>query len=154
YKVSYNRPFNTRLDTPEDWVFNAEWPMIRWLESNGYDMSYLAGADTDRAPASLLQHKVFMSVGHDEYWSGGQRANVEAARDAGVHLAFFSGNEVFWKTRWEPSIDGSNASHRTLVSYKETHDNARTDPTGTWTGTWRDTRFGPHDGGRPENALT
>ena len=43
-------------------------------------------------------------MGHDEYWSGGQRANVEAARAAGVNLAFFSGNEVFWKTRWEPSI--------------------------------------------------
>ena len=48
-----------------------------------------------------------MSSGHDEYWSGAQRANVEAARDAGVNLAFFSGNEVFWKTRWEPSIDGT-----------------------------------------------
>jgi nucleoside-diphosphate-sugar epimerase len=36
------------------------------------------------------------------------RAAVEAARGAGVHLAFFSGNEVFWKTRWEASIDGSN----------------------------------------------
>ena len=52
----------------------------------------------------LQQHKVFLSVGHDEYWSGAQRANVEAARDAGVHLAFFSGNEMFWKTRWENSI--------------------------------------------------
>ena len=98
-----------------------------------------------------------MSVGHDEYWSGGQRANVEAARDAGVNLAFFSGNEVFWKTRWETSIDGSATPYRTLVCYKETHDDARyrpADPT-TWTGTWRDPRFSPPaDGGRPENALT
>ena len=42
-------------NTAEDWVFNAEWPMIRWLESNGYDVSYVAGADTDRsrrAPAA------------------------------------------------------------------------------------------------------
>ena len=63
-------------------------------------------------------------------------------------MAFFSGNEVFWKTRWENS-------HRTLVSYKETHAGAKIDPTpGVWTGTWRDPRFGPHDGGRPENALT
>ena len=48
-----------------------------------------------------------LSVGHDEYWSGAQRANVESARGAGVHLAFFSGNEVFWKTRWESSISTS-----------------------------------------------
>ena len=69
------------------------------------------GVDSrSRAARCSRNHKVFLSVGHDEYWSGGQRANVEAARDAGVHLAFFSGNEVFWKTRWEPSIDGSSTA--------------------------------------------
>ncbi len=96
-----------------------------------------------------------MSSGHDEYWSGQQRANVETARDAGVNLAFFSGNESFWKTRWEPSIDGSSTSYRTLVCYKETAANAKIDPSTEWTGTWRDPRFSPPaDGGRPENALT
>ena len=130
--------------------------MIRWLEANGYDTSYVAGADVDRSAAMLQQHKVFMSVGHDEYWSGNQRANVEAARDAGVHLAFFSGNEIFWKTRWEPSIDGSATDHRTLVSYKETHAEAKIDPSPEWTGTWRDPLGASlaTDGGRPENALS
>ena len=102
--------------------------MVRWLERNGYDVSYFTGVDADRRGAEILEHKAFLSVGHDEYWSGGQRANVEAARDAGVNLAFFSGNEIFWKTRWENSIDGSNTDHRTLVSYKETHANAKIDP--------------------------
>ena len=112
-----------------DWLFNAEYPMLRWLEANGYDVSYTTGVDTARDAGTCIQnHKVFLSVGHDEYWSGAQRANVEAARDAGVNLAFFSGNEVFWKTRWEPSIDGSNTDYRTLVSYKETHANAPIDP--------------------------
>jgi len=156
YKVSYNRPFNTRaVDNGQDWVFNAEYPMVRWLEANGYDVSYVSGIDSDRSGTLLRNHRVFLSVGHDEYWSADQRSNVEAARDAGVHLAFFSGNEVFWKTRWEPSIDGSATPYRTLVSYKETHANAKIDPTSIWTGTWRDPRFSPPaDGGRPENALT
>jgi hypothetical protein len=157
YKVSYNRPFVTRsVDNGQDWIFNAEYPMVRWLERNGYDVAYLAGVDTDRlGSAGLTSHKTFLSVGHDEYWSGRQRANVEAARDAGVNLAFLSGNEVFWKTRWEASIDGSGTAYRTLVCYKETHANAKIDPTSTWTGTWRDPRFSPPaDGGRPENALT
>ncbi len=156
-KVSYNRPFSTRSDTPggRDYLMSAEYPMIRFLEANGYDVNYQAEADTDRYGSELLNHKVFMSVGHDEYWSGQQRANVEAARDAGVNLAFFSGNEIFWKTRWEPSVDGTGTSYRTLVCYKETAVNAKTDPTPTWTGTWRDPRFSPpSDGGRPENALT
>src|SRR5207237_5648132 len=136
--------FMTRAGTEsEDWVFNAEYPMVRFLEANGYDVTYSSGADTDRRGALIKNHKMFMSVGHDEYWSGPQRANVEAARDAGVNLAFFSGNESFWKTRWETSIDSSGQSYRTLVCYKESKDNAQTDPldvapTYTWTGTWRD----------------
>jgi hypothetical protein len=156
YKVSYNRPFTTRQYAPEDWVFNAEYPMVRWLERNGYDVSYFTGVDSQRLGDEILEHETFLSVGHDEYWSGGQRANVEAARAAGVNLAFFSGNEVFWKTRWEPSINASAGANRTLVSFKETHANAKIDPLpGVWTGTWRDPRFSPPaDGGRPENALT
>jgi hypothetical protein len=161
YKVSYNRPFTTRCCNFPDgavqgYLFDSEYPMLRWLERNGYDVSYASGVDTDRrGAAGLLSHQVFLSVGHDEYWSGGQRAAVETARNAGVHLAFFSGNEGFWKTRWEPSIDGSNTPYRTLVCYKETHANAKIDPLpGVWTGTWRDPRFGPHDGGRPENAVS
>jgi len=155
YKVSYNRPVTTRGTGAEDAVFNAEYPMIRWIEANGYNVSYTSSVDSDRRGALIRNHKTFVSVGHDEYWSGQQRTQVEAARSAGVNLAFFSGNEVFWKTRWESSIDGSGTANRTLVSYKETHANAKIDPTNEWTGTWRDPRFSPPaDGGRPENALT
>lgn len=155
YKVSYNRPFTTRSTGAEDWVFNAEYPMIRFLERNGYDVSYFTGVDTARRGAELLEHKVFMSVGHDEYWAGVQRANVEAARAAGVNLAFFSGNEIFWKTRWESSISASGTPFRTLVTYKETHANQKIDPSPEWTGSWRDPRFSPPaDGGRPENGLS
>jgi hypothetical protein len=72
-----------------------------------------------------------------------------------VNLMFLSGNEVYWHTRYEPSIDGSNTAYRTIVCYKETWDNAPTDPTGTSTTTWRDPRFGAAPGGgNPENALT
>ena len=161
YKVSYNRPFTTRCCSypagePPTFVFNAEYPMVRWLEANGYDVSYFTGVDAERNGALIQNHKVWMSNGHDEYWSGGERTNVTAARDAGVHLAFFSGNTMFWKTRWENSVDGSATPYRTLVCYKETHANAVIDPADppTWTGTWRDPRFSPPaDGGRPENAV-
>ena len=157
FKVSYNRPLNTRGNQYERTNFFAnEYPMIRWLESNGYDMSYTTGVDSDRqAPAVIEQHKTFISSGHDEYWSKTQRDNVTAARDAGVNLAFFSGNQVFWKTRWETSIDASGTSHRTLVTYKETKVDAKLDPNSEWTGTWRDNRLSPpYDGGVPENGLT
>ena len=97
------------------------------------------------AAQELLEHKVFLSVGHDEYWSGAQRANVEAARDAGVHLAFFSGNEVFWKTRWETSIDGSGTPIARWSATRRPTRTRRSIPSlPEWTGTWRDPRpFNP-----------
>src|SRR5215468_311026 len=159
-KVSYNRPWHTALDdSGRSWFMYAEYNMIRFLEENGYDLSYTSGVDVSQPGAASIieQHKIFLTAGHDEYWTGQQRANVTAARDAGVNMAFFTGNEVFWKTRWEPSIDGSNTPNRTLVTYKETHYDAPVDPQDppTWTGAWADPRFSPPgDGGQPQNALT
>lgn len=164
YKISYNRPLATR-GTVEDrsFYFSAEFATVQFLERNGYDMSYIAGVDTDRRGGELLNHKVFLSVGHDEYWSAAQRDNMEAARDAGVNLQFLSGNEGYWHTRYEASADPSHTDYRTLVSYKETWGNSQNvgggkidTSTPEWTGTWRDPRFaGAENGGHePENALT
>jgi VCBS repeat-containing protein len=171
-KASYNRPLDTRDHDAQSFVFNAEYPMIRFLEANGYDVKYWSAADTERRSTELsgpVRPRIFLSSGHDEYWSGGQRASVEAARSAGVNLAFFSGNEAYWKTRWENNLDpvalttaAGTAPYRTLVTYKETLANTvngdpldplDVGPSPTTTATWRDTRFGG-DGGRPENALT
>jgi hypothetical protein len=175
YKVSYNRPFVTRENIDvlgkRSFLFNAEYPLVRWLEFNGFDVAYMSSVDLDRGSVpSLLTHKAFLSVGHDEYWSGpspaetngnaianpGMRANLAAAIDGGLNVAFLSGNEVYWKTRWEKSLYGQSTAYRTLVCYKETWDNQRIDPvSNVWTGTWRDARFNSlADGGQPENALT
>src|SRR5256885_10758926 len=66
FKVSYNRPFN--VPNGYTWLFADEYPMIRRLEANGYDVSYFTGVDTDRNGGLIQQHKIFMAVGHDEYW--------------------------------------------------------------------------------------
>ena len=132
-------------------MFGSEYPAIYWLEMNGYDVSYFTSVDSARNASELLNHKVFLSVGHDEYWSAEQRINVEAARDAGVSLAFWGGNDVFWKTEWAPSIDSSETSFRTVITYKETQTGVP-NPSGTWTGTWGDpTQPGGAD---PQNSLT
>ena len=160
YEVSYNRPIDTRggIGTaagPQDYLFGAEYSSISWLEENGYDVSYMSGIDVDRYGSLLLNHKVFVDSGHDEYWTENQRNNVQAARDAGVNLEFWSGNEMYWETRLAPSISSDQTNYRTLVSYKETWANADTDPSSQWTGTFRDPRFPSETGaGTPENSLT
>ncbi|MGV8849609.1 MAG: DUF4082 domain-containing protein [Propionibacteriaceae bacterium] len=151
YKVSYNRPFVTRNGvTIRDYVYANEYPTIRFLEANGIDVSYVSGIDMAMGQATLTNHKVFLSVGHDEYWSTSQRDAVAQARDAGVNLMFLSGNEVYWRTRWEISIDGSGTPYRTMVCYKDTKESSQIDPV-LATGTWRDPRYA---GFKPENELT
>ena len=87
-------------------------PSSRWCGSsrrNGYDVATSPGRRrrTRRCSSTTRcsSRAVTTSTGRVS-----NAANVEAARDAGVNLAFFSGNEVFWKTRWEP-IDGSNTPY-------------------------------------------
>ncbi|WP_433613951.1 DUF4082 domain-containing protein [Dactylosporangium sp. CA-139114] len=156
YKVSYNRPMRIAGDNG---VFSSEFPMIQFLERNGYDVSYAASVDVTNSASLLLNHKVFMSSGHDEYWNQGQWDHVTAARSAGVNLAFFSGNEVFWRTRFEPSISTGTAPDRTLVCYKSTKlsqnpPNGTADPSGQWTGTWVDTDGAGKGGNTNPNQLT
>jgi hypothetical protein len=154
FAVSYNRPMNAADDDGgRSYIWNAEYPMVRFLEANGYNVSYLSQIDTEASPALLRTHKVLLVSGHDEYTSANQRASIKAARDAGVNLAIFSGNTQFWKTRYLPSAAGPSTPNRTLVSYKDTHFDAPTDPV-EWTGTWRDRRFTPPGADyEPENSL-
>lgn len=164
-KISYNRPFVTRSgggggSVGEDWFFNSEYPMIRFLERFGYNVSYTTNIDAVRSPSEFLLHKTILSVGHDEYWSAEQRNTFVAARNAGVHLGFFGGNEVYWKTRWENSTDGTNTPLRTLVCYKEgdmgeKQCGNKCDPNPTvWTGLWRNPMGTAYDAGIPENTLS
>ena len=144
FKVSYNRPVTTAVDSSTSWFRNAEYAMVRFVERMGYNATYASQIDTEASPALIRNHKIFISSGHDEYWSKNQRNNVTAARNAGVNLAFFSGNEIFWRTRYE------NAN-RTLVSYKDTHFEGQVDPV-EWTGTWQDPRYASDT--VPQNNLT
>src|SRR4051794_28462630 len=136
YKVSYNRPLDVGGDNG---IYGSEYAMLSWLERNGYDVSYLSGIDVATKGSLLLNHKVYLSSGHDEYWTQSQWDNVKAARDAGVNLAFFSGTDVFWRPRLEASADGANTANRTLVCYKMTKmalGDGIADPSGQWTGTY------------------
>ncbi|WP_251979216.1 N,N-dimethylformamidase beta subunit family domain-containing protein, partial [Salinibacter ruber] len=132
FKVSYNRPFGEGDGVDNDF-FNAEYPLVRFLERNGYDVAYCGGIDVHRDASVLQGRKIFVSSGHDEYVTGAQRTNVTAARDAGTHLIFMTGNEYFWRVRTAPSIDGASTPDRTIVCYKETLDGAKTDPSSEWT---------------------
>ncbi len=116
-KVSFDRPYYNDSGQSAALLLSRELPMLQWLEREGYDVSYATNVDVDDDPNLLLSHKAFLSVGHDEYWSWQMRDNVERARDAGVNLAFFSGNTSYWQVRYENSVV-NNVPGRTMVGYK------------------------------------
>jgi len=114
-KVSFNRPGYGQ--SPLVW----EYPTLRFLEREGYDVSYTTNYDLAVDPAELLHHKLIISVGHDEYWTKAMRDNLTAARDAGVNLAFLGGNDMYWQARYEDN-------GRTLVEYRSLAGDPDPDP--------------------------
>ncbi|WP_343222453.1 N,N-dimethylformamidase beta subunit family domain-containing protein [Lysobacter sp. ISL-50] len=104
-----------------------EYNFVRFLEREGYDVTYATNVDVHRSASVLLNHRGFLSVGHDEYWSKSMRDHVEAARDAGVNLGFFSANTCFIQIRFEAGAGGAD---RVVVSYKSAADPCASSTTG------------------------
>ncbi len=90
----YCQIMDAPLSTGSGEFFLWEFPFAYWLESKGFDITYIGNRDTHLNPKGLLRAKGFLSVGHDEYWTIEMFKNVTAARDSGVSLGFFSGNAV------------------------------------------------------------
>ncbi len=115
-KVSFDRPY---LKSGDGGLLTWEIYFVRWLERSGYDATYSTDIDTHANGERLLNHKAFLSVGHDEYWSKAMVDSAERARDLGVNLGFFGANGVSWQVRFEPATAAPN---RVLVFYKEALD--------------------------------
>ncbi len=119
--VSFDRPYsqfcqdhlvvNTKSVGSGEFLL-WEFPLSYWMEVQGYDVSYISNVDTHRHGSRLLRTKGFISVGHDEYWTLEMYDNAIAARDAGVNLAFLSGNSVWGVVPLMPSSSGQ--PHRVM----------------------------------------
>ena len=112
-QVSFNRPYgkycqilDAPLSTGSGEFFLWEFPLAFWMESLGYDVTYISNLDTHHDAAGLRRAKGFLSVGHDEYWTIEMFENVRAAVEAGVNVAFFSGNAICGRIRLDPSVRG------------------------------------------------
>ncbi|MDQ1519551.1 MAG: hypothetical protein QOI55_624 [Actinomycetota bacterium] len=124
---------------------NYELPFVRWAEEAGYALDYATNADLDLVSGLLDGRRVYLSVGHDEYWSAPMRDAVEGFVRDGGHALFLSGNTSYWQVR----LDDAG---RTMVAYKQQFEH---DPVyGTaderfTTSIWSDRLCD-----RPENAMT
>lgn len=140
-KVGFDRPYLEGYGAGQ--MLRWEVHFAQFLERYGYDVTYATNLSVDRQ--LLSGRKVFLSVGHDEYWTLAERDALEAARDAGTSLFFFSANTGYWKIRLEDP--DSTGTPRTIVSWKG---DVHRDPVkgSDQTGLWRAPPFS-----RPENRL-
>jgi hypothetical protein len=153
-KVSYNRPYSDGGGLGQLTLFELQ--TLRFLEKQGYDVTYQSNIDTHIGGQwQLTKHKAFLSVGHDEYWTKAIRDNVENAKAQGLSLGFFGANAAYWQIRLENSAV-TGFANRTIVGYKDvasTQDpfalDGNLNNNTQITTTWRDTRYY----NRPENAL-
>jgi hypothetical protein len=115
--VSFDRPYGKYcqiLDAPlstgsGEW-FLWEFPLAYWLESLGYDVTYISNLDTHADPRGLHRAKGFLSVGHDEYYSIKMFHQLREAIADGLNVAFLSGNTCCGRIDPRPSSRG--APHR------------------------------------------
>ncbi len=113
-KVSFDRPFR---DSGAGAVMTEDAPLVRYMESRGFDVTYATDMDLHAAPDLLTGQESMISVGHDEYWTGAMFTAAERARDGGVDLAFLGANDAYWQTRLEPSASGT--PDRVVVVYRQ-----------------------------------
>lgn len=114
YVVSFDRPY---ADNAGLGAFPPnEYSLLRWLERSGYNLSYATDMDVDQTSVPLLRHRLLLFGGHDEYWTSAMRNHVTTARDAGVSLAFFSADDIYWHARLQASALGPD---REVVCYRE-----------------------------------
>jgi hypothetical protein len=108
--VSFRRPYRSdgiRWSQGAGEYLWLEYRVVRWLERNGFDVTYVADFDLHRAPVPAST-KVILLSGHPEYWTGPMRRNVETAMATrGTGLVALAANTCYWRGRME----GATATH-------------------------------------------
>ena len=114
-----NRSLAVSLDRPydlngADMFLTYERNVVKLAEFLGLPLAYVTSMDIAADPHLLDGASALISPGHDEYWTPGERANVTAARDAGVNLAFLGANAMFRRIRLD-------AGGRLVICYKTSY---------------------------------
>jgi hypothetical protein len=124
--------------------WNWERVFVRFAEQHGYRVDVAVSQDLHVHPEVLEGHRLYASVGHDEYWSWEMRDAVEAFTAAGGNAAFLAGNTCYWQVRFDdPGV-------MTCFKYRADEDPVLgTERQERLSGAWVDLRVG-----RPESAMT
>jgi hypothetical protein len=116
-QVSFSRPYTAMRPAPIQWEIG----LVRFLEREGYDVSYTTDVDTDRTPGELRRHRLVIASGYGQYWSKRTRDAFVAARDRGTNLAFIGADIADAQIRY-------THQRRTIVKYRTAREDPVTNP--------------------------
>lgn len=119
HAVSFDRPMKP-VGSPI-WELNQghpfftwEYPLIRWLESELFDIGYVTNLEVGRG--ELPAKSLIISAGHDEYWSSAMRDTLDLSLAAGRSLFWAGANGMCWNIRLTATNLGED---RTLTCWKD-----------------------------------
>jgi hypothetical protein len=118
--------------------WNWERRFVAWAEREGFTLDIAVSQDLEQDPEVLEGHRLFVCVGHDEYWSRGMRRTLDDFIAGGGNAAILSGNTCFWQVRLEDDARGM-----TCFKYRADEDPVVGTPDEYLvTGPWSDRRIG------------
>jgi hypothetical protein len=80
-------------------VFRYDLPLLRWLEQNGYPVSYATDRDVARGRATGSRTRLVILSGHPEYHDAREQRRLVQLVQRGVSLAILGGNAFGWHAR-------------------------------------------------------
>lgn len=131
HAVSFDRPQQSDPLWPRGYGFEDEWELrikafVQWMELAGIPAQFMTSHDLHHG-VSLKPYRLFISIGHDEYWSREMRRQFDDFIAIGGNAAIFGGNTCFWQIRFEPD-EVSGAPDRRQVCYKVADKDPVSDP--------------------------
>jgi len=133
-RCSYSRPYINLVKQVNPWILK----FVRYLEAQGITAEFCSSHDLDVRSSLVRNYALFLSVGHDEYWTKAMLDSVEGFIARGGNACFFSGDVAVWQMRFEDN-------GRTFVCYKDAAADPIDDPSLKTTHWFRL--------GRPSNAM-
>ena len=99
--VSFDRPYEAEDGSGN--FLTLEYPLVRYAEQRGLDVSYATDLTVQDHPQDLANHRVLLSLGHDECWSLPERQAAVRAHERGQNIVFFAASPVLRHVRTQPS---------------------------------------------------
>ncbi|MGH9105448.1 MAG: N,N-dimethylformamidase beta subunit family domain-containing protein [Acidimicrobiales bacterium] len=112
--VSFDRPYGWGAGAAD--FLGNEYPLVRWAEQHGLDVSYCTDITVSAHPGVLLDHRALLSLDHDEVWTNSERLAALVAQARGINVVFFGAAPVLRHARLQSSPLGRDQEE---VDYRD-----------------------------------